>query len=152
MFKYSVKTASDRTNPRHPYPDENSDASSHQMGKGHRDHIGLGVADKNGQAGGGLVNYFSDQAAEQQPKEGDPNPTAGSYFSFDEQDHQQRIEGTIQSGQPTIDHKVWHAPADDDGNGDDGYPNGCIIFFRIHDFAQRSQKKKGGGGPEEVIG
>ena len=42
------------------YPDENSDASAHQMGKGYGDHIGLGVADKNGQAGGGLVNYFSD--------------------------------------------------------------------------------------------
>jgi hypothetical protein len=47
------------------YRDENSDTSSHQMGKGHRDHIGLGVADKNSQAGGGLVNYFSGQAAEQ---------------------------------------------------------------------------------------
>ena len=40
-------------------------------------HIGLVVADKNGQAGGGLVNYFSDQAAKQQRKEGDPDPTAG---------------------------------------------------------------------------
>jgi hypothetical protein len=44
----------------HPYSDEKSDASSHQMGKGYGDHVGVRVADKNGQAGGGLVNYFGD--------------------------------------------------------------------------------------------
>ena len=47
------------------YSDEKSDDATHQVGKGHGDHVGAGVADKNGRAGGGLVNYFSDQAAEQ---------------------------------------------------------------------------------------
>jgi hypothetical protein len=37
------------------YSNQKSDASSHQMGKGYGGHVGVGVGDKNGQAGGGLV-------------------------------------------------------------------------------------------------
>jgi hypothetical protein len=37
------------------YSDKKSDTASHQMGKGHGGHVGVGVGDKNGQAGGGLV-------------------------------------------------------------------------------------------------
>ena len=47
------------------YNDKKTDTASHQMGKGHGGHVGMGVGDKNGQTGGGLVDYFSDQAAEQ---------------------------------------------------------------------------------------
>ena len=66
------------------YTCKKSDASSHQVGKGHGDRVSVGVADKNGQAGGGLVYYFSDQAAKQERKYSDPDPVAKSYLSFDE--------------------------------------------------------------------
>ncbi len=42
------------------YSEDKSNASAHQVSQGHWDHVALGIADKNGQTGGGFVNYLGD--------------------------------------------------------------------------------------------
>jgi hypothetical protein len=44
---------------------KNSGATAHQVREGDGCHAGVCVGDKNSQAGGGLINYFGDQTAEQ---------------------------------------------------------------------------------------